>query len=853
MKASSHYILSKIKPTLFIALGGTGTEIALRLRRRILSHKWGCNLRLDSLNDFPFAQFINFDLDAGSSVESGKAATMDPLSNLVKFTEEEKLIFKLDMDKYLRSDGELNRYPHIASWFPLTRKKALSLGIDPSKGAGQIRALSRLYFYDKYASLKAMMEDKIRALLAGVTNKDKTERLGLELEPASLRVVVITSTAGGTGSGSFLDMGFLAKYLAKKQLMGAKVDLCIMLPSGYAGHGKSRTEANTYAGLMELETCMAQGIKFVKRWKDGEDPELPSRPYDEVFLFDTGNLALKKTSKATDLFDMVADILFEDFAFPCIAERRNALRTAHQRYMYDAFYLPVEVAKYGDMKIPFSKFYSSSGRSFIDVKMLQNHDEHSIEKDNNISLMNLLEEMTAKERRSLFQNCLEKAMPWVDADVQGTWTVGGDQYFCIIGVGGAGEFEKRFLDEFRSVTPVMARMTPHQLRFIETGKPDKLICYIELNGIPLTALRKLPELRASYHYVENEQPAHLPCHIHKNRSLFVHPLALSTAELDRLAEHFKIFIQGIILGVLKPRKNEFEHLIYCFSVADEELSIGNERIIRMEGIMPEHLAYLQQKVSGVLDQLNSAAQYAGLAVVYDFYARYVYPPAKIRDENMVEVFASSFANVMCSILRDEAKTALEKKSALTGDDARDLIARLKGEEEPDKWENNEALNLWTVGIEGSEMDVYENEIGKQHLPKRILKPEFFQAGWLENLVYIGDKHQRAATQVNSSDCPPPFPSQLKVYVAVNHKQTGPYDVSGLQQMIQAGQLTENSLVWKKGMPRWLPAKQVEDIEHLLNPPSLEAVPHLRINLATETSDDHIQTERYSKNNKKIYT
>lgn len=33
--------VTRLRPTLFIALGGTGKEIALRLRRRILLHDWG--------------------------------------------------------------------------------------------------------------------------------------------------------------------------------------------------------------------------------------------------------------------------------------------------------------------------------------------------------------------------------------------------------------------------------------------------------------------------------------------------------------------------------------------------------------------------------------------------------------------------------------------------------------------------------------------------------------------------------------------------------------------------------------------------------------------------------------------
>ncbi|PJA47874.1 MAG: hypothetical protein CO171_08695, partial [Syntrophobacterales bacterium CG_4_9_14_3_um_filter_49_8] len=99
--------LIKVQPTLFISVGGTGMEIALRVRRRILNYVWGSRenpVRIANLTEFPLAQFINFDLDAGSVTETGKSAVTDPLSELVKFTDEEKLVFKLDMDKYLRSD-----------------------------------------------------------------------------------------------------------------------------------------------------------------------------------------------------------------------------------------------------------------------------------------------------------------------------------------------------------------------------------------------------------------------------------------------------------------------------------------------------------------------------------------------------------------------------------------------------------------------------------------------------------------------------------------------------------------------------------------------------------------------------
>jgi len=1192
-------------PTLFIAIGGTGMEISLRVRRRLINYIWGSSdspVRIANLTEFPLVQFIYFDLSAVSTTESGQSAVTDPLADLVKFTDEEKLIFKLDMDKYLRTDGELNTYPYIASWFPLTRKKALELGIDPSKGAGQIRALSRLYFFDKYIALRRMIEDKIRTLLAGVSVKEKTERLKLEVEPASLRVVVIASTAGGTGAGSFLDMGYLAKWLARQQLLGAKVDLCLMLPSGYAGHGKSRTEANTYAALMELEACIGQGIKFVTQWKDGEDPELPSKPYDEVFLFDTGNLALKKTAKATDLFDMVADILFEDFTSADFANWKRSIAPNQSQYKIDSFSPPIDAQKYGKMKMMYSKAYSAFGQSIIDTQLEQRREEiacgqvndmlkvffgiasdagsgrevpppspddgrallkehvycgkenfklaykfaaskaalpyeeglefavyklvdqllydgdkpmlgrlydrinraideirTSTEKDQRLPRVdklrneldrdlgiesgatdagaggiedairarqksvfkdviagksgllkalwaavdnkekgglnytiqlierikdciendatgilrdmenaqkwfsglcqklregelqvlrddigrtkggtflgtkkdyaediltnigetirwyvearlreiacreatNLLkelsawlgehqgldektnrkrwsahsfagklagyerlvveimtsmneevirtrvatkqghaayqivrastaeldaarrldpkkamewaksvfdnlggsraifqkleqdvsraeligqlrglaltklpaigtgqdnplikaldEEMTESQRAPLFQHCLNMAMPWVEANLEGIWTVNTDQYSCVIGVSGAELFEKKFGDEFKTAIPARSRMSTKKVKFYETGVSGKLTCYVELSGVPLPALNLLSSWRDSY----NEEVKKIPVHTHRDKTLFIHPMAPSSGVLDRLAEHFKLYIQGVVLGVLKLRVDSPGERLYCLTVSGEELSVGNERTIRMEGIASEHLVYLQKKVTDALDRIKTTTQYAGLVALYDFYTKCVYPPSKIQNEDKVEILAEGFGNVMCAGLGEEARRTLKKKTVVAGTNVTDLIARMKGTEDQDRWENFEALDKWTDEIEESDTDVYENEVGNSHRPKRILKREFFQVGWLEGLF-------KPEEEV------PPEPRGFKPYkVALDGKSLGPFDWRELFDLASKGKLTPSTKVWRKPMKEWQKAEEIEGLSDLL--------------------------------------
>ncbi len=63
--------------------------------------------------------------------------------------------------------------------------------------------------------------------------------------------------------------------------------------------------------------------------------------------------------------------------------------------------------------------------------------------------------------------------------------------------------------------------------------------------------------------------------------------------------------------------------------------------------------------------------------------------------------------------------------------------------------------------------------------------------------------------------PPPIPV-VAYNVAINGQATGPFDLNTLQQMIIAGQLSSNSLVWKAGMSEWVRAESVDELKSLFN-------------------------------------
>lgn len=76
---------------------------------------------------------------------------------------------------------------------------------------------------------------------------------------------------------------------------------------------------------------------------------------------------------------------------------------------------------------------------------------------------------------------------------------------------------------------------------------------------------------------------------------------------------------------------------------------------------------------------------------------------------------------------------------------------------------------------------------------------------------------------NSMNTPPPMP-QVQYYIAVNGQQTGPFGMQHLQQMVQSGQLTPQTFVWKQGMTQWDAAGNVQELSSLFAAPAPPPVP-----------------------------
>ena len=69
------------------------------------------------------------------------------------------------------------------------------------------------------------------------------------------------------------------------------------------------------------------------------------------------------------------------------------------------------------------------------------------------------------------------------------------------------------------------------------------------------------------------------------------------------------------------------------------------------------------------------------------------------------------------------------------------------------------------------------------------------------------------TQSATGSVPPPIPV-ISYHIAVNGQAAGPYDMNTLSAMVQSGQLTAATLVWKPGMAAWSRADAVDELKGL---------------------------------------
>lgn len=281
-----------VAPTVFIGLGGTGTTILQNLRQRLVQRV--------GTADLPFLRYLYVDTHQGSA--EGASSGLTGLAE--RWSRSNVINPSPDTINAIRNpqldDGRVQRRLKTHLWFDETARTQLN-SVTYSQGVGGRRALSHLGFVTSInlPALRETLQGFHQELCNANTLRSKVldgiEPAFLRLEAVNvsseIRFVVVASSGGGSGSGCFIDLGYLLRLLRRTWDIGSgglKVRQTGHVTLARSTQGGSAEERNTAALLTELDhyATGANGYEFnYITNRDGENiPKAFEPPYDAVYV-----------------------------------------------------------------------------------------------------------------------------------------------------------------------------------------------------------------------------------------------------------------------------------------------------------------------------------------------------------------------------------------------------------------------------------------------------------------------------------------------------------------------------------------------------------------------------------------
>lgn len=297
--------INQTPATLFVGVGGIGSDIVVRVASRCRDGETK-NIR-----------FAAMDTNA-NDLKNVKGAKEGVIHIQTSTTQSVKDY--LDKDESAR----MRWFPNNTTLYPKT----------VSEGAGQVRAISRLALN---ATIKTGEIQKLYKAIDELFLKD-----GGDLKQA-LRVVIVSSAAGGTGSGIAMTVGMLIRdYLHKHYREKSAIIRGFLLLPGVmdtvisSESEKESLRRNGYATIKEINSFMIKASGFcgvrkeLERFKDlhvevptttGAIEKLENLPFDFCFLLDRVDQRQESMQSLEQYKEFAAQSLYEQNIGPM---QRNA-------------------------------------------------------------------------------------------------------------------------------------------------------------------------------------------------------------------------------------------------------------------------------------------------------------------------------------------------------------------------------------------------------------------------------------------------------------------------------------------------------------------------------------------------
>ena len=290
-----------IQPTLILLLGTSPARVGLRIRR-LMESVYG---------PLPIIRYLW--IDVNNTVEDPEAAAwFSPMerAELAGFNSDEVL-------------ASIEAYPTIKAWWPS------DCGLLPGfvrDGANQIRLIGRMALHRMFSDRNAgpAFIDKLSQAtdaLLQIENIDQTERMSTPkrrfiVDRGNVRVYIIFSTCGGSGSSLTWDVAYLTRHLLRGSnptmigigTLPPVIDTAI---KNETRTQKEKIRANTYAWFKE-DAFLREHPHWNTRYPEGAPIDMHAPPFDLQFTLDLGNQAGYRLNSAEDIYTMLAQAVFLD-------------------------------------------------------------------------------------------------------------------------------------------------------------------------------------------------------------------------------------------------------------------------------------------------------------------------------------------------------------------------------------------------------------------------------------------------------------------------------------------------------------------------------------------------------------
>jgi serine/threonine protein kinase len=284
-------------PAVIVGLGQVGLTVMQRLREELTTSVAPAGL-------LPHLRFSLIDTDP----EVMRLATRgNPSASL---SASEVILAPLNRPSYYLKPSSTR--PILNTWL----NPRILYRIPRSQVTTGVRALGRLAYIDNYRVIIRRLQTELEAAVEPKALQDSAAQTGLGVRSNRPRVYILTSLAGGTGSGMFLDVAYTVRALLKQ--MGYEnpdVVGLLLLPPVDNNRTRLLPLGNAYAALTELNYFGGAGIEFKAKYHESEAPiEDDGPPFTRTIVLPMPDESDETAMQET--IDSCAQMLIRDLTAP---------------------------------------------------------------------------------------------------------------------------------------------------------------------------------------------------------------------------------------------------------------------------------------------------------------------------------------------------------------------------------------------------------------------------------------------------------------------------------------------------------------------------------------------------------